>query len=89
MDLFIYSNGISSGMVCPNHLIICVQMIFGIAAKWMIGYEASVLSGDLWKNFDAFNQGLLSFPLNIPGTAFYKCMQVYLLIYVLKICFEK
>ncbi|KAF8698809.1 hypothetical protein HU200_035068 [Digitaria exilis] len=51
------------------------SMIFGIAAKWMIGYEASVLSGDLWKNFDAFNQGLLSFPLNIPGTAFYKCMQ--------------
>ncbi|KAF8729021.1 hypothetical protein HU200_018332 [Digitaria exilis] len=51
------------------------SMIFGIAAKWMIGYEASVLSGDLWKNFDVFNQGLLSFPLNIPGTAFYKCMQ--------------
>nr|CAB3500459.1 unnamed protein product [Digitaria exilis] len=51
------------------------SMIFGIAAKWMIGYEASVLSGDLWKNFDAFNQGLLSFPLNFPGTAFYKCMQ--------------
>jgi len=51
-------------------------MIFGIAAKWMIGYVASVLSGDLWKNFDAFNQGLLSFPLYIPGTAFYRCMQV-------------
>jgi hypothetical protein len=60
---------------------ISVQMIFGIAAKWMIGHEASVLSGDLWKNFDAFNQGLLSFPLYIPGTAFYKCMQVYLPIY--------
>ncbi|CAN6284314.1 unnamed protein product [Urochloa humidicola] len=51
------------------------SMIFGIAAKWMIGYEASVLSGDLWKNFDAFNQGLLSFPIHIPGTAFYRCMQ--------------
>ncbi|KAG2551186.1 hypothetical protein PVAP13_9KG381700 [Panicum virgatum] len=51
------------------------SMIFGIAAKWMIGHEASVLSGDLWKNFDAFNQGLLSFPLYIPGTAFYRCMQ--------------
>ncbi|CAL4914991.1 unnamed protein product [Urochloa decumbens] len=51
------------------------SMIFGIAAKWMIGHEASVLSGDLWKNFDAFNQGLLSFPIHIPGTAFYRCMQ--------------
>ena len=51
-------------------------MIFGIAAKWMIGYVASVLSGDLWKIFDAFNQGLLSFPLYIPGTTFYRCMPV-------------
>ncbi|KAF8754424.1 hypothetical protein HU200_011478 [Digitaria exilis] len=52
------------------------SMIFSVTAKWLISYDASSLvSGELWKNYDAFTRGLMSFPLNIPGTAFYKCMQ--------------
>ncbi|CAL4903053.1 unnamed protein product [Urochloa decumbens] len=30
---------------------------------------------ELWKHYDAFTNGLMSFPLNIPGTAFYKCLK--------------
>ncbi|CAN6311564.1 unnamed protein product [Urochloa humidicola] len=51
------------------------SMIFSVTAKWLISYDASLVSGELWKNYDAFTKGLVSFPLNIPGTAFYKCMQ--------------
>lgn len=54
-----------------------MQMIFNVTAKWLISYEASASSGELWKNYDMFTRGLLAFPLNIPGTAFYSCMQVY------------
>ncbi|TVU15076.1 hypothetical protein EJB05_38578, partial [Eragrostis curvula] len=51
------------------------SMIFSVTAKWLISYEASASSGELWRNYDAFTRGLLAFPLNIPGTAFYGCMQ--------------
>ncbi|KAI5014214.1 hypothetical protein ZWY2020_055604 [Hordeum vulgare] len=51
------------------------SMIFGITAKRLISYDPSSSDGKLWKEFDAFLQGLLAFPLYIPGTAFYKCMQ--------------
>ncbi|KAI5014218.1 hypothetical protein ZWY2020_055608 [Hordeum vulgare] len=51
------------------------SMIFGITAKRLISYDSSSSDGKLWKEFDAFLQGLLAFPLYIPGTAFYKCMQ--------------
>uniref|UniRef100_A0A453CEX4 Cytochrome P450 87A3 n=1 Tax=Aegilops tauschii subsp. strangulata TaxID=200361 RepID=A0A453CEX4_AEGTS len=50
-------------------------MIFSITAKRLISYDSSSSDGKLWKQFDAFLQGLLAFPLYIPGTAFYKCMQ--------------
>ncbi|XBI57104.1 hypothetical protein VPH35_038576 [Triticum aestivum] len=51
------------------------SMIFSITAKRLISYDSSSSDGKLWKQFDAFLQGLLAFPLYIPGTAFYKCMQ--------------
>jgi len=51
------------------------SMIFSITAKRLIGYDSSTSDGKLWKQFDAFIQGLVSFPLYFPGTAFYKCMQ--------------
>lgn len=56
-------------------------MIFSVTAKKLISYDSSNSDGKLWKHFDAFLQGLLAFPLYIPGTAFYKCMQV-ILIYI-------
>ncbi|XP_047078280.1 cytochrome P450 87A3-like [Lolium rigidum] len=52
------------------------SMIFSVTAKRLISYdESSSSEGKLWMQFNAFLQGLLAFPLYIPGTAFYKCMQ--------------
>ncbi|CAN6172228.1 unnamed protein product [Urochloa humidicola] len=49
------------------------SMIFSVTAKWLIGQEGSGSSGELWKHYDT--QGLLTFALGIPGTAFYRCVQ--------------
>uniref|UniRef100_A0ACD5ZC88 Uncharacterized protein n=1 Tax=Avena sativa TaxID=4498 RepID=A0ACD5ZC88_AVESA len=52
------------------------SMIFSVTAKRLINYdESSSSEGKLWMQFDAFLQGLLAFPLYIPGSSFYKCMQ--------------
>jgi hypothetical protein len=53
------------------------QMIFDLTAKKLIGYEPSESSESLRLNFTAFIRGLISFPLNIPGTAYHECMEVY------------
>lgn len=52
------------------------QMIFDLTAKKLIGYEPTKSSENLRENFTAFIRGLISFPLNIPGTAYYECMEV-------------
>ena len=51
-------------------------MIFDLTAKKLISYEADKSSENLRDNFVAFIQGLISFPLDIPGTAYHKCLQV-------------
>jgi hypothetical protein len=51
-------------------------MIFDLTAKKLIGYEPSKSSENLRKNFVAFIRGLISFPVEIPGTAYHECMQV-------------
>ncbi|WVZ49337.1 hypothetical protein U9M48_000705, partial [Paspalum notatum var. saurae] len=48
-------------------------MILSVTAKWLIGYDSSESSEELWKFYDI--RGFLAFPLSIPGTAFYRCMQ--------------
>ncbi|CAD6243028.1 unnamed protein product [Miscanthus lutarioriparius] len=50
-------------------------MIFDLTAKKLISYEPSKSSEDLRKNFVAFIRGLISFPVDIPGTAYHECMQ--------------
>ncbi|KAK9698625.1 hypothetical protein RND81_08G118700 [Saponaria officinalis] len=50
-------------------------MIFNLTAKKLISYDAENSSENLRDNFVAFIKGLISFPLNIPGTAFHKCLQ--------------
>ncbi|KAM0900796.1 hypothetical protein ACQ4PT_020412 [Festuca glaucescens] len=50
-------------------------MIFDITAKKLIGYEPSKSSENLRKNFVAFIRGLISFPVDIPGTAYHECMK--------------
>ncbi|KAJ8632327.1 hypothetical protein MRB53_025663 [Persea americana] len=50
-------------------------MIFDLTAKKLISYDPSKSSENLRENFVAFIQGLISFPLDLPGTAYHKCMQ--------------
>lgn len=50
-------------------------MIFSVTAKMLIGHDDAASGGSLWKCFEACTRGLLAFPLFVPGTAFYKCIQ--------------
>ncbi|KAH0974767.1 hypothetical protein GBA52_016666 [Prunus armeniaca] len=50
-------------------------MIFDLTAKKLISYDSSKSSENLRDNFVAFIQGLISFPLDIPGTAYHRCLQ--------------
>jgi hypothetical protein len=64
-------------MLFTQRIVDLIQMIFSVTAKRLISYNESTNSDEkLWMQFSAFLQGLLAFPLYIPGTAFYKCMQV-------------
>ncbi|KAL5217236.1 hypothetical protein ABZP36_019484 [Zizania latifolia] len=51
------------------------NMIFSVTAKKLISYDSSTSNEEMRKHYDAFIRGLVAFPLYIPGTAFYKCMQ--------------
>jgi len=53
-----------------------MQMIFDLTAKKLISYDSTKSSENLRDNFVAFIQGLISFPLDVPGTAYHKCLQV-------------
>ncbi|XP_077247527.1 cytochrome P450 87A3-like isoform X2 [Tasmannia lanceolata] len=50
-------------------------MIFDLTAKKLISYDPAKSSENLRLNFVAFIQGLISFPVNIPGTAYHKCLE--------------
>ncbi|PKA62850.1 Cytochrome P450 87A3 [Apostasia shenzhenica] len=51
------------------------SMIFDVIAKKLISYDPATEKEDLKRNFSAFIRGLISFPLNIPGTAYHRCLQ--------------
>ncbi|KAE9596545.1 hypothetical protein Lal_00007572 [Lupinus albus] len=51
------------------------RMIFDLTAKKLISYDSTKPSENLRENFVAFIQGLISFPLDVPGTAYHKCLQ--------------
>ncbi|KAG2632498.1 hypothetical protein PVAP13_2NG110700 [Panicum virgatum] len=52
------------------------DMLFRITIKKVIGIESeSPSTKELRKKFELFFQGLLSFPIYIPGTKFYQSMQ--------------
>ena len=53
-----------------------LQLVFKYAAKKMLGYEESKDQQKLRDSYKAFMDGLISFPLNIPGTPFHACLQV-------------
>ncbi|KAE8729065.1 Cytochrome P450, putative isoform 2 [Hibiscus syriacus] len=51
-------------------------MIFEFTAKHMLSYDPERSSDDnIVGNLSNFLEGLMSFPLRIPGTAFYRCRQ--------------
>ncbi|ONK56626.1 uncharacterized protein A4U43_C10F10870 [Asparagus officinalis] len=50
-------------------------MIFDLTAKKLISYNPSESSDNLKDSFVDFISGLISFPVNIPGTAYQKCVQ--------------
>jgi len=50
-------------------------MIFGVTAKKLISHDDAASGGRLWECFHDWTSGLLSFPVPIPGTTFYRCMQ--------------
>lgn len=51
-------------------------MIFDLTAKKLISHDSRKSLDNLRDNFNAFIEGLLSFPINFPGTSYYKCIQV-------------
>ncbi|XP_048132229.1 cytochrome P450 87A3-like isoform X2 [Rhodamnia argentea] len=51
------------------------SMIFHLTTKKLISHDSESSSENLRANFDAFIKGLISFPLNMPGTAYHKCLQ--------------
>ncbi|AEE28920.1 cytochrome P450, family 87, subfamily A, polypeptide 2 [Arabidopsis thaliana] len=51
------------------------SMIFDLTAKKLISHDPDKSSENLRANFVAFIQGLISFPFDIPGTAYHKCLQ--------------
>lgn len=53
-----------------------IQMILDFTSKLLFGYDAEKQGQSLSETFASFIQGLFSFPLNIPGTAFHRCLQV-------------
>ncbi|TXG50981.1 hypothetical protein EZV62_023505 [Acer yangbiense] len=58
-----------------NNTILSLQMVFDLTAKKLISYDQENSSENLRESFSAFIQGLISFPLNLPGTAYHKCLQ--------------
>ncbi|KAL2901145.1 Cytochrome P450 87A3 [Bienertia sinuspersici] len=51
------------------------SMILNLTVKNLISHGAENSSENLRENFVAFIKGLVSFPLNIPGTAYHKCLR--------------
>ncbi|KAB1214443.1 Cytochrome P450 87A3 [Morella rubra] len=51
------------------------RMLFDYAATKLISYDESKTHMKFRENFNAFLYGLFSFPLDIPGTKYHKCVQ--------------
>ncbi|GAB2300969.1 hypothetical protein Dimus_035005 [Dionaea muscipula] len=50
-------------------------MIFNLTSRKLISHDPTKSSENLRANFAAFTKGLISFPLDIPGTAYHACLQ--------------
>ncbi|KAJ4827283.1 hypothetical protein Tsubulata_043302 [Turnera subulata] len=63
----------TQGPVDVKHLV--SVMVFNFTAKQMFGYDAETAKEKLSENYTKIVDTFLSFPINIPGTTFHKCMQ--------------
>ncbi|KAK9944359.1 hypothetical protein M0R45_009932 [Rubus argutus] len=50
-------------------------MVLNFSAKQMISYDAEKSDDDLSESYTRVLDGLMSFPLSIPGTAYYNCIK--------------
>ncbi|KAB1203549.1 Cytochrome P450 87A3 [Morella rubra] len=50
-------------------------MIFDFTAEQLFSYEPKKSKENIGESFTNFLQGLMSFPINIPGTAYHRCLQ--------------
>ncbi|KAF8410316.1 hypothetical protein HHK36_002843 [Tetracentron sinense] len=51
------------------------DMVFDLTAKNLFGFEGEKSLVNMSQKFTNFLQGLMSFPLNIPGTTFHRCLK--------------
>ncbi|EFH64235.1 predicted protein, partial [Arabidopsis lyrata subsp. lyrata] len=51
------------------------SLIFDLTAKKLISHDTEKSSENLREYFVAFIHGLISFPIDIPGTAYHKCLK--------------
>ncbi|KAF5182174.1 Cytochrome p450 [Thalictrum thalictroides] len=54
---------------------VTTTMAFGLASKKLFSYDQSKYSENLKDMFTGFLQGLIALPLNIPGTAYHRCLK--------------
>ncbi|OVA11984.1 Cytochrome P450 [Macleaya cordata] len=54
---------------------VIMEMILEVTSKQLFGYDSARFSKNMSKKLTNFLQGLMSFPLNIPGTAFNRCLK--------------
>ncbi|XP_048493115.1 beta-amyrin 16-alpha-hydroxylase CYP87D16 [Beta vulgaris subsp. vulgaris] len=52
-----------------------LNMTIEFVAKLLFGYDCNKSKERLGEKFSHISQGLLSFPLNIPGTTYYSCLK--------------
>jgi hypothetical protein len=53
-----------------------MQMIFNFTAKLLFNYEVEKAGEDIGESFTNFLEGLMTLPINIPGTTYHRCLQV-------------
>ncbi|KAF9603862.1 hypothetical protein IFM89_038120 [Coptis chinensis] len=54
---------------------VTTTMAFGLASKKLLSYDPNNHLENLKDMFTGFLQGLMAFPLNVPGTAYHKCLK--------------
>lgn len=53
----------------------CALMIFKFTSKLLLGYDAENSGKNVTEDFHTLMDGLMSLPINIPGTAFHKSLK--------------